>query len=65
MQEHTFSWRGERFTLAFSVDRSPRGLQLIVDDVSGRSIESINALPDWVVEREACRVAADHGAHYL
>lgn len=65
MYEHTFRWRRERFTLVYSIESTVRGIQLVLDDVSARSLEIVNAIPDWVVEREACEMATLHGAHYL
>jgi hypothetical protein len=65
MHEHAFQWRRERFTLVYSIERTPFGLQLILDDVLGSSLEAVNAIPDWVIENEASEQATRHGARYL
>jgi len=65
MHKHTFRWQREQLTLVYSIERTLRGLQLIVDDVSAGSLEIVNSVPDWIVEREACAMAALHGARYL
>lgn len=65
MHEHTFQWRGERYTLLYSIEVTVQGFQLVVDDVTGRMIEIVNAIPDWVVECEACEMATLHNARYL
>ena len=65
MYEHAFQWRRERCTLVYSIEITVRGRQLVLDDVSARSLEVVNAIPDWVVEREACELAALHRASYL
>ncbi|MGE3109914.1 MAG: hypothetical protein AB7G11_16440 [Phycisphaerales bacterium] len=65
MYEHPFQWGGERYTLTYSIEDTVRGLQLVVDDVSARTLEIVNAIPDWIVEREASEMAVLHSAHYL
>lgn len=65
MYEHTFQWRGEWYTLLYSIEDTVRGLQLVLDDVSAHTLEIVNAIPDWVVEREASEMAALHIAQYL
>lgn len=65
MYEHTFQWRRERCTLVYSIENTVHGIQLVLDDVFAGSPEVVNAIPDWVVEREACEMAALHRAHYL
>lgn len=65
MYEHTFRWQREMFTMVYSIENTLRGPQLMLDDVSARSLEIVSAIPDWVVEREACEMAALHSAHYL
>lgn len=65
MYEQTFEWRRERCTLVYSIESTVRGIQLVLDDVSARSLEIVNAIPDWVVEREARAMASLHKATYL
>jgi hypothetical protein len=65
MYEHTFQWRRERCTLVYSIENTVLGTQLVLDDVSARSLEIVNAIPDWVIEREAREMATLHSAHYL
>jgi hypothetical protein len=65
MYEHAFRWQRERFTLVYSIENTVRGIQLVLDDVFASSLEIVNAIPDWVVECEACKMAALHNAHYL
>ncbi|QOJ01655.1 MAG: hypothetical protein HRU70_14670 [Phycisphaeraceae bacterium] len=65
MYEHIFQWRRERCMMVYSIENTVRGMQLVLDDVSARSHELVNAIPDWVVEREVREMAALHGAHYM
>lgn len=65
MFEHTFRWQSEAFTLVYFIECNSYGRQLVVEDVIARSLEIVNSVPDWIVEREACAVAALQVAHYL
>jgi hypothetical protein len=49
----------------YSIEWTVRGLQLIVDDVCAGSLEIVNGLPDWVIEREASGIAFDADAVYM
>jgi hypothetical protein len=65
MRTHIFLWRRERITLFYSIESAREGLRLVLDDVTARSIEIVNKVPDWIIELEADAVATDHGAAYL
>jgi len=64
MFEHKFQWQGEEVTLIYSIEYNSHGRQLVIEDVTARSLEIVNSVPDWIVEREACEAATLQVAHY-
>lgn len=65
MYRHAFQWQRKHYTLAYFIEQTVQGLQLVLEDVTAHSLETVNSIPDWVVEREACKLASYHGARYL
>ena len=65
MRDHVFRWNGKTIRLLYSIDDTPSGRRLTLEDVLATSIANVEAVPDWKIEVEASWVAAGHAARYM
>jgi len=65
MLDYTCRWNNKTIRLYYSLDRTARGLQFVLDDVRANSLANIDAVPDWKIELEASAIADLHSARYM
>lgn len=61
---HAFTYKRDQVRLLYTIVEQRGERQFVLEDVLARNLQIVNNVPDWVIEREALRIAVDHGAAY-